>query len=190
MKLKKTILILGIMCCALMMGCSKNVLLDEENSELLNYDFKIENMMNVDNTLSKQTYCYTKCVDKKYVAVIIYNSDTASMNQYAINKDGTVDITIPKDCGFILSLPANRTITYTWNIKNNFENGIIEFEDRSWIYIPIPRFEQKSIEINYDRQNFYFEPIKLGNEKLVMRYEYERGQRNKFFEITFNIKIQ
>lgn len=190
MKLKKTIIILLTLCFALMMGCSKNVLIDEKNSKLLNYDFKIENIRNIDNTLSKQTYCYTKNVDEKYVAVIIYNSNNASMNQYLINKGEAFDITVPKECKFILSIPANPIITYTWNIKNDFKNGIIEFEDRSWINIPTPKFEQKSIEINYDRQNFYFNPIKSGNEKLVMRYEHDKEQRNEFFEITFNINIE
>ena len=190
MNLKKTIIILLTLCFALMMGCSKNVLIDEKNSKLLNYDFKIENIRNIDNTLSKQTYCYTKNVDEKYVAVIIYNSNNASMNQYLINKSEALDITIPKECKFILSIPANPIITYTWNIKNNFKNGIIEFEDRSWINIPTPKFEQKSIEINYDRQNFYFDSIKSGNEKLIMRYEHDKEQRNEFFEITFNINIK
>jgi predicted secreted protein len=170
-------------------GCSKHVLIDEQNTKLLNYNFKIANLENIDKTLSNQRYSYSTNI-KKYVAVVTYQSKNASIKQYLINNDGTVNFTVPKDSHFIISLPANRIITYTWNIKNNIDNGVIKFESRSWIDIPMPRSERGTVGMNYDRQNFYFKTIKSGNEKVVMRYEHQTEQRSEFFEITFNIKIE
>jgi predicted secreted protein len=166
---------------ALTTGCSQNLLL---------YNFKISDLNNIDNTLRKQRYSYSTNTDKKYAAVITYQSKNATMNQYFVNKDGTVDLTIPKNSLFIVSLPANRTIAYTWNIKNSIDNGIIHFENRSWIDIPMPKSSKRTTGDNYDRQNFYFKPLKSGSEKLVMRYEPQTEQSNYCFEVTFNIKIE
>lgn len=170
-------------------GCSKNVLLDEQDSNLLNYSFKISNLKDIDKTLSNQKYSYSTNIDNKYVAVITHHSKKASINQYLINKDGKVDLTIDKDSNFIISLPANRTITYTWNIKNSMDTGIIQLDNRSWIDIAIPKSKNGYDGVNYDRQNFYFKPIKAGNEKIIMRYEHGTEQRDEYFEITLNIEI-
>lgn len=190
MGFKKFTLSLLIVFLVVMIGCSKNVFLDEQSSKLLNYDFKISDIRNIDKTLSKQRYSYSTYIDKKFVAVIIYKSKNASMQQFSINKDGTVDLTISKNANFIISLPANRTITYSWNIKNDIDSGIVQFENWSWIDIPMPKAEKGSTGTNYDRQNFYFKPLKQGNQKIVIRYEHQTEQRDEFFEITLNIKIQ
>lgn len=171
-------------------GCSNNVLLNEERDRILNYEFKISNMKNIDKTLSKQRYSYSTDIYKKFAAVITYKSKDASMKQYLINEDGVVDLTIPKDSNFIISLPANRIIAYTWNIKNRIDTELISFENRSWIHIPMPKSSRNTEGDNYDRQNFYFKPLKSGSQKIVMRYEHEIEQRDEFFEITFNIMIE
>lgn len=189
MSLKKSILGLLIIFLTLATGCSQNVLLNEQNSKLLNYNFKIADLKNIDNTLSNQKYSYSTNIDKNYVAVITYQSKNASINQYLVNKNGTVDFTVPKGSLFIISLPANRTITYTWNIKNSIDNRIIKFENRSWTKIPMPKSEKSASGVNYDRQDFYFRPLKAGNEKVVLRYEHQTEQTDDFFEITFNVKI-
>ncbi|MDF2883900.1 MAG: hypothetical protein K0R54_4465 [Clostridiaceae bacterium] len=190
MSFKKSILGLLIVLLVFTTGCSQNVLLDEQNSKLLNYNFKISDLNNVDKTLSKQRYSYSTNTDKRYVAVITYQSKNATINQYLVDKDGAVDVSIPKGSFFIVSLPANRTITYTWNIKNSIDNGIIHFEDRSWIDIPMSKSSKGTTGENYDRQNFYFKPLKSGNEKLVMRYEHQTGQENDFFKLLLILKLK
>jgi len=75
-------------------------------------------------------------------------------------------------------------------MKNNLDNRVIQFENRSWVDIPMPISEQGKTGANYDRQNFYFKPLKSGNEEVAMRYEHQTEQRNEFFEISFNIKVQ
>lgn len=190
MSFRKPILYLLIIFLIIITGCSKNVFLDNQTGKLINYNFKITDLKNIDKTLSNQKYSYSTNTDKKYFAVITYQSKNASINQYLVDKDGQVDLTVPKGAPFIVSLHANRTIAYTWNIKNNIENGIIQLEDRSWIDIPLPKSEKGKEGTNYDRQNFYFKPLKSGNEKVVLRYEHQTEQNNESFEVTLNIEIQ
>lgn len=190
MGLKKSTVSLLILFLAIMTGCSNNVLLNEQRDRILNYEFKISDTKNIDKTLSKQRYSYSTDIYKKFASVVTYKCKNASMKQYLIKEDGTVDLTIPKDSNFIISLPANRIITYTWNIKNNIDKEIINFENRSWIHIPMPKSSENTDGVNYDRQNFYFKPLKSGSQKIVMRYEHETEQRDESFEITFNIIIE
>ena len=201
MNFKKLLFSLLILFTTLATGCSKDVILegdssiqhvffDEDTSNLLNYNFKISDLNNIDETLINQKYLYSTIPDNKYVAVVIFNSENASMNQYLVKKDESVDLTLPKDSSFILSLHANRTIAYRWNIKNSLNSGLIPFKDHTWLKIPLPKSAEVTYGDNYDRQNFYFKPTKSGNEKIVMRYEHQYKHRNEFFEITFNIKIE
>ncbi len=46
-----------------------------------------------------------------------------------------VDVSSPKDKKIIISLLENKTITYTWNIKNRVDKNGLKFEDRKWINI-------------------------------------------------------
>ena len=190
MNLKKFVSSLLIIFLILATGCSKQVLLDESNAKLLNYDFKLSDLKNIDKSLSNQKYSYSTNIDNKYVAVINYQFKKASIKQYLIKNDGIVDLTINKDSPFVISLPANTTITCTWNIKNSINKGMIKFESRSWIEIPLPKSKKGSAGDNYDRQNFYFRAIQSGSEKIVMRYEHQTIKNNEFFEITFNIIIE
>lgn len=193
MKFKKYIFVLIVVVILIIISFtsgSDHVLFDEQNSKLLNYNFKIGNLKNIDKTLSNQKYIYSTNPNQKYVAVIIYDGKKALMNQYLVNKSDIVDLNIHKDSFFIISLHANRIIASSWNIKNNIDNGIIQFQDKSWIDIPMPKSEKGKVGLDYDRQNFYFKPLKLGSQKIIMRYEHEGEQRDEPFEINFNINIK
>lgn len=144
----------------------------------------------MDKELSNQKYSYSTDIDKKYVAIATFKSEKTLINQYLINKDGTLDLNLPIGTLFAISLPANRTVAYTWNIKNNLDNGVIQYENRSWIYSTLPKTEINTDGMSYDRQNFYFISGLIGNEKVVMRYEYQAEQNNDYFEITFCINVQ
>lgn len=171
-------------------GCSKQVLIDDYKSKSLNYNFTIANVKNIDKTLSKQKYIYSAYSNRKYVAIITYKSHKASIKQYPLDNHETLELTIPKDSKFVISLHANSTTIYTWNIKNNIDNGIIQLENRSWINIPLPLEDRHASGASYDRQNFYFKPLKEGNEQVIMRYEHQTMETNGYFEAVFNIKIQ
>lgn len=171
-------------------GCSNQVIKDPKNTNILNYNFKILNLNDIDKVLSKKKYAYTIIPNKMYIAVISIHSHNASINQYFINNNDLIYLTIPKDNDFVISLEANSTITYTWNIANNVDNKVVQFERRSWIKIPPPKSERKSMGVSYDRQNFYFKPLKVGNEKVIMKYKNYKLKNNNSFNITFNINIK
>ena len=182
----------------IVVNCSKQVIVDPKNSKNQNYDFIILNDNCIDKTMGTQRYVYTTTCGKIYIAAAIYkpiaimtdHSKNAAMKQYLVDNNETLNLTISKDSKFIISLPANHTIAYTWNIKNDINNGIIQYTDRSWIHIPLPKQDWDKCGADYGRQNFFFKPLKSGNEKVVMRYEHQTQQRKQFFEITFNIKIE
>ena len=184
------IFLLTIVTLLFMSGCSNHVLIDEQNSKLLNYNFRISNPKKIDKILSNQRYAYTTKLDSTYAAVIIIQSKNASIKQYLIETNGSLNLSIPKNCEFIISLPKNCTISYTWNIINNIDNGIIKFEHCSRIEIPIPRSEKGECGTNYDRQSFYFKTLKSGDEKIVMRYEHVTLSSQPYKEINFNIKAE
>jgi len=181
MKLTKVILIF-LLLPILVVGCAKKqtgqVVVDEKNSKLLNYEFKIKDFNSMDDIMSKQRYLYTTDIDKTYVAIAVYESPNTSMKQYLVQKDKTVDLTISKDS------------TYTWNIKNDINNELIKFIKKSKIDIPLPNPKIHSDGTNYGRENFSFKSLKVGSEKIVLRYEHQTDQQNEFFEITINIKIK
>lgn len=168
---------------------SKHVFVDKYNDKLLNYNFKISNFNKEDKILSRQRYAYTTRLVEKYIAVIIVQSHKASIKQYLIKNNEVLNLSIPQNCQFVISLYANRTITYTWNIKNNIDNNIIKLESRSWIDIPTPISERGYKGTSYDRQNLYFKSLKTGNEKIIMKYEHITKKDSEPFNITLNINI-
>ncbi|MGO1368824.1 MAG: protease inhibitor I42 family protein [Senegalia sp. (in: firmicutes)] len=101
-----------------------------------------------------------------------------------------LNLYIPLDSNFIISLPANRTIYYTWNTKNEINKKIISIKGRLWIDIPIPKSDRDKEGTNYDRQNFHFKSLRPENQKIIMKYENKSKQNNDFFEIEFNINIE
>jgi len=185
MKLTKVILIF-LLLPILVVGCAKKqtgqVVVDEKNSKLLNYEFKIKDFNSMDDIMSKQRYLYTTDIDKTYVAIAVYESPNTSMKQYLVQKDKTVDLTISKDSTFVISLYANSTVAYTWNIKNDINNELIKFIKKSKIDIPLPNPKIHSDGTNYGRENFSFKSLKVGSEKIVLRYEHQTDQQNEFFK--------
>lgn len=156
---------------------------------LIMKDIKI-NYENIDKLLSNLKFEYSTSIDKKYITVVTCQPQkNILIEQYLIDKDGTLGLSMPKNSEFIISLPANRTIAYTWNINNNINNGIIQFNKQSWANIPMPISENNRIGENYDRQNFFFNTVKVGSEKIVIRYEHQTEKNNNFFQINFNINI-
>lgn len=186
MRFERCITSLILMVLLLSAGCAKNTVIKEKD----NYTFKIEDLKNMDNILSNQKYLYSTSVNKKYIAVITYKSEDAEVKQYLVSRDKEIDLNISKDSSLVISLPANQTIAYTWNAKNDINREIIKFKNRSLIDVTSPKPPKDSTGISYARQNFYFSTLKSGSEKLVMRYEHKTEWREDSFQIQFNIKVE
>lgn len=171
-------------------GFEKNSFLRDESNDLISPDFKISDIEDIDETLSKQSYYSYDKVGKRYISIIVYKDETASMKHYLVENYGEVDITIPRGHKFIISLGASRTVAYTWNIKNDIEKGVIQFKGASWMEVPLPEALRGNIGVSNDRQNFFFKPIKKGRQKVILRYEHNSEKRSEYFEVTLNVRIK
>lgn len=192
--MKKTTLIiviiffLGILS---LKGMKQNVIINNEKSEPMDYYFKIDEKDNIKSVLSSQKYYYTTDVNKKYIAVITYQDDTASMKQLLTENGEEIELKIPYDSKIAISLPANRTIFSRWNLSDKNDDSILQLYDYTWI-----RIQRNIIGIregeNYDRQNFYFKALDEGNENFIMRYESmdKSIEKDDCFEINIKITIQ
>ncbi len=187
MSLKKYVLCILLVISMFVIGCQNNEHINSDYS--CSNDFTILDIGDIDKTLSNQIYA-EQDNEVEYVAVIDYKSNNASMKQYPVKNGGIISLTIPKASKFIISLYANATVAYTWNLKNNLDNEVIQFENRSMIDIPRPASEELKIGASKARQNFYFKPLKSSRQKIIMRYEHQSEQQNEFFDITFNIVIK
>ncbi|MDT8717758.1 protease inhibitor I42 family protein [Clostridium sp. 19966] len=191
MKHKKLILVPLIMLFIFAIFYSlKQVYFDDKDSNHVNYDFRISNLKDMDKSLSRQSYYYTVSSDKVYIALITYKENKASMKQYLVNENGSIDLTISKDNNFIISLHANSTIAYTWNIKSSLNNKVIKFDKKSSISIPTPKSDYGKDGVNHSRENFYFNTLNAGSEKIDLRYESKVRKNSEFIDITFDINIE
>lgn len=168
----------------------KRIIVSNCSNPPLKYNFGFGNIDKLDKLLSNQRFNYSTDINKKYISVILLEKNTAYVEEHIVTDGGTTDITIPQNTNFIISLHANNTIAYTWNIKNNLDADTINFGKKTKISIPTPLFKPRTDGDNYDRENLYFKSLNKGNEKLVLRYEHEEGQNTQFFESTLNINIK
>jgi predicted secreted protein len=164
--------------------------MDKESTPELSYEFTKSEYEEWDHVLPSQNYLNPEENDKKCVAVITYKNNKASMKQYLIENNGTIHLTVPEDSNYIISLHANSTVAYTWNIMNEYSDKVLHLDQRSWTKTPMPEEDNGKVGVSYDRQNFYFRTIASCREKLVMRYEHQSEEREEFFEATFKVKIE
>lgn len=175
-------------------GCSNNLPTTSQDNSKLNYDFHINDFKDISKVLSQQKYFYSPDKDKKYIAIIIYNNNNASVKQYLINKNETLDLNISKDSTISMSLPEDTTGDYRWDVKSTTNNGVLKFDYIIPISLPIPNSERK---LAYKRKNFFFKTEGIGNEKIVMRYAQlpdkqppNDDKRNELINITFNLNVE
>lgn len=168
----------------------KRIIVSNSSSPPLKYNFGISNIDKLDKLLSNQRFNYSTDINKKYISIILLENNTAYVEEHIVTDGGATDITIPQNTNFIISLDANSTIAYTWNIKNNFNTDTIDFIKKTNIFVPMPLFKPKTDGDGYDRENLYLKSLNKGNDKLVLRYEHKEGQNTQFFESTLNINIK
>lgn len=168
----------------------KRIIVSNCSNPPLKYNFAFSNIGKLDKLLSNQKFNYSTDINRKYISVILLENNTAYVEEHIITDGGATDITIPQNTNFIISLHANSTIAYTWNIKNKFNTATIDFIKKTKISIPKHLFKPRTDGDDYDRENLYFKSLNKGNEKLVLRYEHKEGQTAQFFESTLNINIK
>ncbi|WBW96169.1 protease inhibitor I42 family protein [Oceanirhabdus sp. W0125-5] len=173
-------------------GCGHSQSQVRKNPDkLLEYNFSYDDISKINKKLSKQKYSYSTKTNKNIISIISLDNGKAYVKEYIINDNEVKDIEISKK-DFIISLHANSTILYTWNIKNSSHlktDEIFELKSKKTIGIP---FSTDADGENYNRENFLFEVKKEGTQKIVLRYEHcENAEKLKddYNEITFNLKV-
>jgi len=180
--------ILGIL--TLCFGWLNQVVIQKNQTKLMNYNFYFISETKMDEILNKQRYSFSQSIDQKYISVITLDKYKGSVKEYNIDKEGSTNITIPKDKDFIISFPCYSCSIYIWNMKNNINSEIIKFTKSSRIDLPTPFSERGKCGNGYDRQNFYFSSLKEGTEKLKLRYEHPENPDQEYYETTLNISVK
>lgn len=166
-------------------GCSSNSI---DNNDLDEYS-KFDNML--------KGLQYSKSINSeiKPVTIISYNTEDLSVvsnKEYYIKENNSIDISLGDDCSFIISLPRNPTVTYSWDMLNLGENSLVELKNISSVDLPF-KWNVNNINtpegVGVTRQNFYFSVLDKGSQSI--RFEFRSTAYESFdnFKITININI-
>jgi len=173
----------------LLSSCSKHVIIGDANAKLLEYTFKYKDSEKLDEILQKQRYTFSKDSTKKIISIIFLNGKQAKIKEYITSNEDILDIIVPPNTDFIISLPIFTTVTYTWNIKNDIEDDTIIFISKSRINF-FSSSAKKTDGEGYGRENFYFNASDERTQKLCFRYEHETGIYPEYYDLTINISLK
>ena len=128
----------------------------------------------------------------KNVYVIVKDGWLLKFKKYNINKNGSISIKIPKNSEFILSLHANVTIAYNWEILSNSEPSIIEYLGGSYVEPPEYNIHFRQLKGESPRrQNLWFKSLNKGSSNLSLRYRHIETPQDEYnYDITVNLIIE
>lgn len=166
----------------------KHIIINHDVNNLQEYKFSYNEISKIDKLLTKQKYTYSSNIKDKVISIFILGDNMVIGKEYLISKDSLIDINVPKDKKIIISFPYNKTINYSWNIRNEIDNKILNFNNISKLQLPITNEEKDGV--NYMRQNFLFHTVNKGLQKLIFRYQHNTGDNDEYFEISLNIMVE
>lgn len=166
-----------------LIGCSSNT--------VSNIDLHSSEYSKFDNILKNQQYTKPINSESKPVTIIIYNSKDLSIiseKEYYISNNNSVDISLDNDCSFIISLPINPTVTYSWNTVNVDKNSLFELKNTSTVDLPHDTKDINMPEgVGVSRQNFYFSTVNKGSQSIGFEFKSTVYKSVDNFKITINI---
>lgn len=163
-------------------GCSRNKIHSYNKTYPANVD-------DTDKFLIDKKFDISTDSNKRIVYIASPESDENIFDRYEISNNGIINVNVELGKKFVISLHANRTIAYEWNIKNNIDNSILNFEKKTKFYVPVKN-KEKSIGMDYSRQNFHFKSLNKGNQNIVLMYEHIGSSRPDYFKITINVNVK
>lgn len=123
------------------------------------------------------------------IYIIIDNKGLLKFHQYNINNNDSINITIPKNSKFIISLYENSAITAKWDIINELNPNVIKFIE----YKKINPFEinPKKRDGQSNSRNFmYFQSGNEGEGTINLGYRHiDENEDNYFTKLKLNIKL-
>ncbi|URZ02598.1 hypothetical protein [Clostridium felsineum] len=163
-----------------------NVNLKDLTLKTHNYNFNIGNIEYMDKLLANQRYIYSNHINSYYAAIITYDLKNASIKQYLVNNNSSVNLNIPNKKASVLSLPYSPAVACKWNLQNPMDNNVIRLYKKTKVSIPV--FTSRLIGGNSERQLFYFSNLKKGKEKLI--FQYKNYLDNKiYFKTTLYVNV-
>lgn len=142
--------------------------------------------------LAKHHYYVSATDGTENVYVIVKDGWLLKFKKYNINKNGSININIPKNSAFILSLPANVTRSCTWEMLNTPSPNIMKYLGNS--YVEPPKYKIHFTQLKGEsssRQNLSFKSLDKGTDKLDLSYRNnETPQAGYNYDIIVNFIIE
>lgn len=152
----------------------------------------------LDTLLKSQEYTNPTASNGKGFSIIIYNPKNQSIDSienYGINNNNSLDISIQNGDYFIISLPTYSTVTYSWKIVNALPYNSFKLLHTSSIALPLEDSEknlpliERKMGGGLARQNFYFSTSSIGSHSLDFELSSTAYKSTDNFKITLNINI-
>lgn len=185
---RKTIFSLIILISIILSGCTQSDQISViKTDEVLITDAKEIKNFSTDwvKELSDLTYTYSIASNDKIITLIYNRNNNWFYKEYRITNGDIIKIKPSDGQLTYASLPANRTITYSWyvNKNQNSQNNELTSYD-NWIHIPFNNSTESEGE-NYDRQIFDLSPT---NSSIQINFIYK--SMNNSSSDTFIFEIQ
>lgn len=135
------------------------------------------------STLEKLSYSYSIDSEEMIIALVFKNKDKWVYREYKVKNGETLELKNDEGQLCYISLPANRTIAYSWsmlNAENPLKPEDVTYDE--WIRIPFKN--ERNVEgENYDRQVF---DLSKGKRKLPITIQYKHNTeiREDIFEFV------
>ena len=128
--------------------------------------------------------------DNQIIYVFVYNDNNYKINKFNVSNNNKINIEVPDGEKFIISLLAYKTVTYTWNIKNELDKNILSILDKKWIDVKDDS-TIKQTGGSPDRQNFYFQTKGEGMQTLKLKNEQQKEPESTVdpFEVVLEVKV-
>lgn len=137
------------------------------------------------------THNYEISTDSNFKNLYLVTSDNNHFNfkKYSVKENETLEITIPKNKEFIISLHANLTIAAKWNLGH--DSNILKFKKVDWIELNKTKYKDiihAPTGYSLARQFFYFNSKNKGNEVLTFVYKHNT-EDEEYFKFDIKIKV-
>lgn len=191
--MKKRIVFPLIICALILIiysNSKSHVIEQTESTDLLEYTVKYKNISYLDSILKKQRFTYSLHINKKILSIITLGGKYATVKEMEFYPNKVVNIDIPANTNFILSLPTHTTVTYTWNMLENHQASLVKFNNKTSIELPMPIKYIGADGAGYGRENFYFKTLSQhGTQRLIFRYQSKSNNTGDYFEGIIDVNV-
>lgn len=149
---------------------------------------KYENQSQIEQIIKEYEYDISLDINKKYLYLILINEGSIEFKKFLFSKNETVDINVPNESNFILSLRAERMIPYEWEISYN--SNYLELSEKKWIHVGNLKSNKDKEGMSSERQFFYFTALNKGQSIITLKYDHLTLTVDDYFKMKVRIKVE